>query len=92
MSNNKITVIARFAGIESLGESSLYINPQSLYSNGREYFSLSPEVLYHFDEQWGISAGIGTAFSGKNIFASTTFTIGLFRQIKQIKEEPPAIN
>ena len=81
-SNNKITVLARIAGISALGESenALNINPQSLFSNFREYLSFSPEVTYHINESWGITAGMGTAFSGRNIFANTTFNLGVFHK------------
>ena len=78
LSNNKLTFIARIGGIESVGEGSQPVNPQSLFSNKREYLSFAPEVIYHLSDAWGITAGVGTAFSGQNIFANPTFTLGIF--------------
>lgn len=78
VSKNQITLVARVSGVNALGSGDSPLNPQSLFSNEREYLSLSPEIIYHFNEFWGLTAGIGTAFSGKNIFANTSFTIGVF--------------
>ncbi len=79
LAQNKITIAARVAGIKALGDpaNALYINPQSLFSNHKEYVSLSPELSYHLG-RWGVTIGVGTALSGQNIFANTTFTIGVF--------------
>lgn len=88
LSDNKIMIIARLMGVESLGGSTLSMNPQSLFSNNREYLSFSPEVAYYFHDAWGISAGVGTAFSGRNIFANTTFTLGIFHQKKEYSGTP----
>lgn len=88
LSDNKITILARLMGVESLGSSSLHINPQSLFSNDREYLSFSPEVAYHFNDSWGITIGIGTAFSGRNIFANTTFALGIFHRKKEYSDKP----
>jgi protein XagA len=86
LSNNKVMIIARLMGVESTGNSTVAINPQSLFSNNREYLSFSPEAIYHFNETWGISAGVGTALSGRNIFANTTFTLGIFKRKKEYSD------
>ena len=61
------------------------VNPQSLFSNYREYLSLSPEIAYHIDQAWGITIRAGTAFLGKNIFASPSFTFGIFNKNLNLK-------
>ena len=78
VSKNKIALVARVAGVNALGSGDSPANPQSLFSNNREYLSFSPEIIYHFNASWGLAAGVGTAFWGKNIFANTSFTIGVF--------------
>ncbi len=77
-----LTFIFRFAGVKALGDSEISTqkNPQSLFSNFKEYFSFSPEVAYHINSSLGITLGAGTALSGKNIFANPTFTIGVFNR------------
>lgn len=78
VSKNKIGIVAKVAGVNAVGSGDSPANSQSLFSNNREYLSFSPEIIYHFNDNWGLAAGVGTAFSGKNIFANTSFTIGVF--------------
>ncbi len=80
ISKDKLSITLRLAGIDALGddENASNINPQSLFSNFREYLSFSPEITYYIRQTWGTTIGAGTALSGKNIFANTTFTIGVF--------------
>ena len=82
ISKDKLSVTLRLEGINALGddENAVDINPQSLFSNHKEYMSLSPEIAYHISPSWGTTIGVGTALSGKNIFANPTFTIGIFHK------------
>ena len=73
-------------GVSSNENGDAPLNAQSLFSNNKEYLSLSPEVAYHFDERWSLIVGMGTALSGKNIFANTTYTIGIVNQKKKFDE------
>jgi hypothetical protein len=89
-SKDKVILAVRIDGIKALGnpDNATHINPQSLFSNFREYLSISPEIGFHINKAWGVSLGIGTALSGKNIFASPTFSIGVFHKtIQQNKAE-----
>ena len=81
--NKKLSVIARLEGITALGddENAVRINPQSLFSNFREYVGISPEIIYHVDDNWGITLGAGFALSGQNIFANPSF-VGLFNRFQ----------
>lgn len=89
-SKDKVIMAARIDGIKALGnpDNAPDINPQSLFSNFREYLSFSPEIAFHINKTWGISLGVGTALSGKNIFASPSFSFGVFHKtIQQNKAE-----
>lgn len=88
ISKDKLSLIARIQGINAFGTSDgPFVNPQSLFSNRREYLSFSPEIAYHIDPSWGITVGAGTAFSGKNIFASPSFTVGIFYKSRPGEEQ-----
>lgn len=79
LSDNNVSLMVRLDRIDALGnDATAPVNPQSLFSNYKEYLSLSPEVNYHIDQAWGITIGAGTALLGKNIFASPSFTFGIF--------------
>jgi len=78
--DNKLTVIARFIGIKSFrngllsGESS----STSIFANNAEFFSFSPEIAWNIKENWGIAAGLGSAISGRIIYANTSYNVGVF--------------
>lgn len=50
----------------------------SVFSNNTEYFSFTPELGYHLNEAWGISASGGFAFSAKRILAAPIWEAGVF--------------
>lgn len=79
--NNRITAIARIIGIESLKNGKLpadVTGGATIFANNSEYWSFTPEVAYHFSEKWGVSAAIGTAFSGRLIYARPSYSVGVF--------------
>ena len=81
ISKDKVSILLRFDRVDALGDSiDISINPQSLFSNSKEYLSFSPEIGYHMSPSWGITIGAGMALSGKNIFASPSFTVGIFHK------------
>ena len=79
VSRDKLALVLRLQGIQALGETenAKHVNPLSLFSNLREYFSISPEFIYHFDPAWGVMIGATYLMSGKNTFANTSFEVGL---------------
>jgi hypothetical protein len=89
ISKDKLSVIIRIAAVHALGDDAgaRYINPESLFSNFKEYLSLSPEISYHINPSWGVNIGVGTALSGKNILANPTFTIGIYHKVIPQKGE-----
>ena len=81
MLNNRISVTARLFGVESMQNGSLPSdrnNSTSLFANNAEHLTFAPEIAYHLDDRWGISAGLGKAISGRIIFANTSYTVGVF--------------
>jgi len=81
-SNDRLTFTIRLDGIKAIGNdpNATSVNPQSLFSNYKEYLGLSPEIALHMSPSWGITIGAGTAFYGKNIFASPSFAVGVFHK------------
>jgi hypothetical protein len=68
-------------GVESLqnGDSnSDRATGTSLFANNAEYLSFSPEIAYNVNDKWGFSLGMGTALSGKLIYANPSYTAGVF--------------
>ena len=80
--DGKLLTILRLYGIKSLknGELGNAITGTSLFVNNSEHLTFAPEVAYRLNDRWGISAGFGTALYGQLIFASTSFTAGVFYQ------------
>ncbi|GAA4828968.1 hypothetical protein [Algivirga pacifica] len=78
--NNKLTAIARFTGIESFQNGSVLSASDgvSLFANNAEYLAFSPEIAYHINEQWGVSASSSTVFFGRLIMASPAYSVGVF--------------
>ena len=79
-SNDKIYLVLRLDALNAIGDSgnAENVNPQSLFSNFREFVAFSPELSFSIGQDWGVTLGVGTALSGQNIFASPTFTVGVF--------------
>ena len=78
--NNRITAIARLIGIKSFrnGLPSSESTSTSIFANNAEFISFSPEIAWNITDNWGISAGLGTALSGKIIYANTSYNVGVF--------------
>ncbi len=77
---NRFTAIARLYGVQSLqnGELGIGENSTSIFANNSEHLTFGPEIAYNFNDTWGISAGIGTALSGKLIYAAPSYNVGVF--------------
>lgn len=81
--DNRLTAIARLYGIKSTnnGIEGQRENSTSIFANNSEHLTFGPELAYSFNETWGLSAGFGTALSGKLIFAATSYNVGVFFKI-----------
>jgi len=80
--NNKLTAILRINGVESLANGSLTNvgNSSSIFANNSEFLSFSPELAYHINDKFGLSASVASALSGKIIFANSSYSVGVFFQ------------
>lgn len=78
----KFTLLGRLYGVESLENGSDLEAPSNgVFSNNIEYVSFSPELIYTHDDKFGITASVGTAFSGKRVLAKPSYSFGLFMKI-----------
>ncbi|MCB0519045.1 MAG: hypothetical protein H6577_04935 [Lewinellaceae bacterium] len=81
---NRITAIARIQGIQSFKNGDLpseRSNSTSIFANNTEYLSFAPEIAYNITEKWGVSAGVGTVFYGRIIFASPAYSVGVYYKL-----------
>lgn len=78
----KLFAALKLTGIKSLRNGSDFEAPSNgIFSNNLEYLALTPEVSYSFNEKFGISGAIGTAFSGRRILARPAYSLGFFMKI-----------
>ncbi len=79
---NKFILIGRLIGVESLmnGDTGDNTN-QGVFGNNIEYLSFMPELVYKVKENFGATAAVGTAFSGRQVLANPSFEVGLFLEI-----------
>ena len=62
------------------GDTGVGENSTSIFANNAEFLSISPEIRYNITEKWGVSANYATASSGRLIFASPSYEIGVYHQ------------
>ncbi|HMQ48499.1 MAG TPA: hypothetical protein PKA00_13825 [Saprospiraceae bacterium] len=82
--NKKLWAIGRIIAIESLlnGDRSVGENSTSIFANNTEFISFTPELAWNFNEKWGVAASVGTAFSGRIIFANPSYSVGVFFNLR----------
>lgn len=86
--NNRITAIARLYGIQSFQNGKTgKENNTSIFANNSEHLTFGPEIAYNINENWGVSAGFGTALSGRLIYAATSYTVGVFYKLKPKQQD-----
>ena len=83
--NNKLYTIFRLIGVKSFnnGDREEIANSTSIFADGAEFLSFSPEIAYSINDKWGVSASYATAFSGKLIFARPSYSVGVFFKLKK---------
>lgn len=81
---NKFWLITRLNILKSFNNGTLSgINSNgSVFANNIEYTSLGFEGAYYITKKLGVSASFDTAFSGKLIAASPSFSGGIFLDVK----------
>ncbi|MCG8311320.1 MAG: hypothetical protein MI975_28285 [Cytophagales bacterium] len=50
----------------------------SIFGNNMEFFTISPEVGFKFNDHFGLSANIGAAIWGRLILAAPSYSVGVF--------------
>ncbi len=81
----KVIAIMRFYGIRSLNNGTRNDNNNSgtsLFANNSEHLTISPEIGYNINKNWGVSFTYGTALSGKLIFANPSYSVGVYYNLK----------
>jgi len=83
--NNKLWLIARLTGVESLknGDTAEDITSTSIFANNSEYLSYGVEVAYYVTKRVGFSAGYASAFSGEIIAARPSYSVGVFYDLSK---------
>lgn len=78
--NNKITPIIRVFGVQSFNNGTLPSESTgvTIFANNTEHFTIAPELNYNINSQWGVSAGLSKAVSGRLIYANTAYNVGVF--------------
>lgn len=66
----------------AVGDSFQAENSTSMFANNSEHLTFGPEIAYNINDCWGVSAGFGTALSGKLIYAATSYNVGVFFKLK----------
>lgn len=83
--DGKFWLIGRLFGVESLknGDASSQINSTSIFANNSEYTSYSIEAAAYLTKTLGVSANFTSAFRGEIIFASPSYSVGVFLDLSR---------
>ncbi len=84
--NERLTAIGRLYGIKSFKNGDLPAdrsNSTSVFANNSEHLTFAPELAYNINDKWGISVSTGIALSGRLIFASPSYSFGVFYKLKK---------
>lgn len=78
--NDKLLALVRIFGVRSMrnGEGAVGENSTSIFANNTQHISYSPELNYSINKNWGLSVSMAGAFSGQLIFASPSYSVGVF--------------
>jgi hypothetical protein len=74
----KLQAIIRISAIKSTNNGDKPVNSFGLFSNNVEYISPGLELLYFIKPKIGVSFRAAGAYSGKNVLASPSYSIGVF--------------
>ena len=76
------TLLGRLYSVESLENGNELETPSNgIFSNNLEFVSFSPELIYTYKEKYGVTASVGTAFSGKRVLARPAYSFGVFMKL-----------
>lgn len=74
----KVLASAKLAGVESFNNGDPEGSGNGLFSNNVEFVSPQLAVTYEHRQQWGVSAQVAGAVSGRNALASPAVSVGLY--------------
>ena len=78
----KFIFIGRIIGVESLMNGDTGDNSnQGVFGNNIEYLTFMPELVYKIKENFGVTAAVGTAFSGRQVLANPSYEVGFYLDI-----------
>jgi len=79
---NKVGFTLRVTSLMSTdnGTAGVGENSTSIFANNAEFLSISPEIRFNISDKWGVSANYATASSGRLIFASPSYEVGVYHQ------------
>ena len=83
-SKEKFSFVTGLSIVDAVDEGYYPVNAQSLFSNKREYVSITPEILYHPSKTWAVSARAGFKISGRNIFAEPMYSLGIVHKWNEL--------
>lgn len=80
---DKVIGIVRFLGVESFNNGTLpsEATGTTIFANNTEHFTFAPEIAYKLTNNFGVSAGLSKALSGRLIYANTAYNVGVFLTI-----------
>lgn len=79
---NLLWFITKLDVVNSLGNGNASVQSASLFGNNTEYASITLEGAYYLSKKVGVSLSYATAFSGAIIYASPSYSVGVFLDIK----------
>ncbi|NND32789.1 MAG: hypothetical protein HKN76_09375 [Saprospiraceae bacterium] len=81
---SKLWLIGRINGVESLrnGKLASEIVTSSIFANNAEYTSYGIEANLYVTDKLGLSVGYASAFRGEIIYASPSYSVGVFYDMK----------
>ena len=79
----KLLVSGKLDMVESLknGIPSGLNNTTSLFANNAEFTTVTVEVAYHIQKNWGISVANAIPLRGENVFSNPAYSVGVFWKI-----------
>lgn len=81
----RVWLIGRLTGTESFKNGNLAsdVSSTSVFANNSEFTSLSAEVTFYLTKKVGVSASYASAVRGEIIFASPSYSVGVFLDLSK---------
>jgi hypothetical protein len=80
--NQKLWLTGRYDRLKSrFNEESGQIDGASFFASNSEFESITGEISYFFTDNFGVSAAIATALSGRIVYAAPSYSFGVFLKV-----------